>query len=72
MKRGSKPASVMVARMKRLPLRHRLAHLYALIRQQPPRSVRRQQLAAMLRDEIAVMNLASLSALAAYLAKRTT
>jgi hypothetical protein len=47
MKRGSKPASaIMLARMKRLPLRHRLAHLRALIRQQPAPSVRRQQLAA--------------------------
>jgi hypothetical protein len=52
MKRGSKPASaIMLARMKQLPLRHRLAHLRALIRQQPAHSIRRQELAAMLRDE---------------------
>ena len=64
MKRGSKPASaIMLARMKLLPLCRRLAHLHALIRQQPARSVRRQQLAAMLRDEITAQD---------AVAKRTT
>jgi hypothetical protein len=65
MNRGSKPApAIMLARMNVLPLRHRLAHLRALIRQQPAGSVRRQQLAAMLRDELTALNLASPSALA--------
>jgi hypothetical protein len=35
----------MLARMKHLPLRHRLAHLRALVRQQPALSFRRQELA---------------------------
>jgi hypothetical protein len=65
MKRGSKPASaVMLARMKHLPLRHRLAHLRALVRQQPALSFRRQELAAMLCDEITALKPSSPSALA--------
>jgi hypothetical protein len=40
--------------MKRLPRRHRIAHLRALIAQQPVRSVRREELAALLRDELTV------------------
>jgi hypothetical protein len=73
MKRGSTTAlATMVVRMKPLPLRHRLAHLRALIRQQPARSARRQELAAMLGDEITALNLASPAALAAHVAKRTT
>jgi hypothetical protein len=51
MKRGPKPA-IMVIRMKPLPRRHRIAHLRALIRQQPARSIRREELLALLRDEI--------------------
>jgi hypothetical protein len=54
----------MLARMKQLPLRHRLAHLSALIRQRLAGSVRRQQLIAMLRDEIAALNATSPPALA--------
>ena len=55
MKRGPKliPA-VMVIRMKCLPRRHRIAHLRALIAQQPVRSIRREELAALLRDELTV------------------
>ncbi len=44
--------AIMVARMKPLPRRHRIAHLRALIRQQPVGSVRREQLAALLRIEM--------------------
>jgi hypothetical protein len=42
----------MAIRMKRLPRRHRIAHLRALILRQPERSVRREQLAALLRAEM--------------------
>jgi hypothetical protein len=42
----------MVIRMKRLPRRHRIAHLRALIRQQPVRAFRRQALLSLLRDEM--------------------
>jgi hypothetical protein len=54
MKGAPKPTSVavMAVRMKPLPRRHRIAHLRVLIRQQPAGSVRRQQLAALLSDEI--------------------
>jgi hypothetical protein len=46
-----KPAlAIMIRRMKPLPRRHRAAHLRALIRRQPLRSVRRKELAALLRD----------------------
>jgi hypothetical protein len=46
-----KPAfAIMLRRMKPLPRRHRVAHLRALIRRQPLRSVRREELAALLRD----------------------
>jgi len=52
MKRGLKlTPAVMVIRMKGLPRRHRIAHLRALIAQQPVRSVHREELAALLRDE---------------------
>jgi hypothetical protein len=55
MKRGPKlTPAVMVIRMKRLLRRHRIAHLRALIAQQPVRSVRREELAALLRDELTV------------------
>ncbi|MDB5611088.1 MAG: hypothetical protein JWP25_7988 [Bradyrhizobium sp.] len=46
------PVAIMMIRMKPLPRRHRIAHLRALIRQQPVRSVRREELAAWLRDEM--------------------
>jgi hypothetical protein len=42
----------MVARMKPLPRRHRVAHLRALIRQQPRGSIRRRELEALLRAEL--------------------
>lgn len=55
MKRGPKlTPAVMVIRMKCLPRRHRIAHLRALIAQQPVRSIRREELAALLRDELTV------------------
>jgi hypothetical protein len=38
--------------MKPLPRRHRLAHLRALMRLDPVRSARREQLAALLRVEL--------------------
>jgi hypothetical protein len=41
----------MTARMKRLPRHHHIAHLRAVIRQQPVRSDCREELAALLRDE---------------------
>lgn len=40
------------ARMKRLSLRHRLAHLRALIRRAPAGSARRHELVALLRDQL--------------------
>jgi hypothetical protein len=46
------PVAIMMIRMKPLPRQHRIAHLRALIRQQPIRSVRRKELAAWLRDEM--------------------
>jgi hypothetical protein len=42
----------MIIRMKRLPRRHRIAHLRALIPQQPAHSIRREELVALLRDEM--------------------
>jgi hypothetical protein len=38
--------------MKRLPGRHRIAHLRALIRHEPVDSVRGKELASLLRDEM--------------------
>jgi hypothetical protein len=53
MKREPKPtAAIMVIRMRPLPRRHRIAHLHALIRQQPARSIRREELVALLCDEM--------------------
>jgi hypothetical protein len=53
MKRGPRPTpTIMVIRMKPLPRRHRIAHLRALIRQQPARSIRREELVALLCDEM--------------------
>jgi hypothetical protein len=56
MKRGSKllPVATIADRMKPLARRHRIAHLRALIQQQPLRSSRRQELIALLHDEISV------------------
>lgn len=45
------PVAVMLVRMKPLPRRHRIAHLRALLRQQPAVSGRREELAALLRLE---------------------
>lgn len=42
----------MAVRMKRLPRQHRIAHLRALIRQQPVGSIRREELVALLRIEM--------------------
>ncbi len=44
--------TAMAFRMRRLPRRHRIAHLRALIGQQPLVSIRGAQLAALLRDEM--------------------
>jgi len=46
------PIGVIAARIKPLSPRHRLAHLRALIRQQPDNSPRRFELAALLRDQV--------------------
>jgi hypothetical protein len=59
MKRGadmsgvSTSMAVMVSRMKPLPRHHRIAHLRALIRRQPLHSIRRDELTALLREEMA-------------------
>ena len=53
MKCGPKPTpAIMVIRVKRLLRRHRIAHLRALIPQQPAHSIRREELVALLRDEM--------------------
>jgi hypothetical protein len=44
------PLHFIVTRMKRLPLRHQAAHLKALIDAEKPRSIRRGELEAMLKD----------------------
>jgi hypothetical protein len=44
------PLHAIVTRMKRLPLRHQAAHLKALIDAEKPRSIRRGELEAMLKD----------------------
>lgn len=54
MKHGPEPnAAIMAGRMHPLPRRLRIAHLRALIRQQPAGSIRGEQLAAALRGEMA-------------------
>ena len=50
MKRGPKPTPAIM--IMRLPRRHRIAHLRALIPQQPAHSIRREELVALLRDEM--------------------
>ena len=45
--------SHLAVRMKRLSSRHRLAHLRALIRRAPAGSIRRRELVARLRDQLA-------------------
>ncbi|HMI15980.1 MAG TPA: hypothetical protein VK526_06430 [Bradyrhizobium sp.] len=54
MKRGPKltPVAIMVDRMKPLARSHRIAHLRAPIQQQPIQSSRREELVALLRDEM--------------------
>jgi hypothetical protein len=54
MKRGPKltPVAIMADRMKPLARSHRIAHLRALIQQQPIRSSRWEELVALLRDEM--------------------
>ena len=47
------PIGAVAVRIQPLSPRHRLAHLRALIRQQPAGSARRDQLVALLRDELA-------------------
>ena len=47
--------AVIFFRMKRLSRRHRIAHLRALIGQQPLVSIRRAQLMALLRDEMTLL-----------------
>lgn len=42
------PIHVIVARMKRLPLHHRIAHLRALVANEKPYSVRRNELQSLL------------------------
>ena len=44
--------AAMVFKMRRLPRRHRIAHLRALTRQLPLGSIRRAELMALLRDEM--------------------
>ena len=46
------PMDVMAFRIKPLSPRHRIAHLRALISRLPDGSIRREQLAALLRDEM--------------------
>jgi hypothetical protein len=44
------PLHTIVSRMKRLPLQHQATHLKALIDAEKPRSIRRGELEAMLKD----------------------
>ena len=52
MTRMHPPVGAVAARLKPLSLRHRRAHLRALIRQQAVGSTRRSELAALLRDQL--------------------
>ena len=45
--------AIILMRIRRLPPRHRIAHLRALLRRQPAGFLRRGQLAALLRAELA-------------------
>jgi hypothetical protein len=51
MTRMASSIDVIAARIKPLPRRHRIAHLRALIRHEPDASVRRDELAALLREQ---------------------
>jgi hypothetical protein len=53
---GPTPVAVVAARMQPLPRRHRIAHLRALIGQPALDRMRRAQLAALLRAEMASEN----------------
>ncbi len=67
--------AIMLVRMKPLPLRHRIAHLRAVLRQPSASSVRREELAASLHDEISARPKVGLSIgpeLAACAAGRAT
>jgi hypothetical protein len=46
------PIDIMAAKIKPLSLRHRIAHLRALISELPDGSIRRDRLAALLRDAV--------------------
>ncbi len=46
------PIAIMVARMKRLPRRHCIAHLRALIKSESIGTIRRVELVALLRHEM--------------------
>jgi hypothetical protein len=46
------PISILIKRMARLPRHHRIAHLRALILELPARSIRRQELQHLLREEM--------------------
>ena len=44
------PIHIVCARMKRLPLHHKIVHLKALVQNEKPRSVRRIELEALLKQ----------------------
>ena len=46
------PLHIIVARMKRLPLHHQIAHLRALVAQERPFSVRRNELQSLLTGKL--------------------
>lgn len=46
------PIHVVCSRMKRLPLHHQIAHLRALVACEKPRSVRRVELEALLKERM--------------------
>ena len=48
--------AIMLVRMKPLPRRHRIAHLRALLRRRTAPPVRREELAALLRDEMSAQS----------------
>lgn len=46
------PISIMIKKMARLPRHHRISHLKAIILELPVRSIRRQELTHLLREEM--------------------
>jgi hypothetical protein len=46
------PIHFIVTRMKRIPLHHQIAHLRALVANEKPRSVRRVELEALLKERL--------------------